>query len=545
MHRGRLKRRRLGVFYTPKEVAQALTDWAIRTKHDSVFDSSFGGCSFLVAALETLTRLGNKNPLPLIHGVDVDPTTAKHLVSLPGFRHPNGNFKIMDFLDTTPASFRGGPFSAIVGNPPYVRHHTLSDRSIDKAQQAVAKSGYRLPRTSGYWAYFVLHSLSFLAPGGRMALVLPSGLLTAQYAKTVRSAIESGFAETRLLVMQHRLFEDALSASVILLATGWTEPHRLTNIAQCEKVAAIRVLSNGQARGRRLKFRDERDGSKSALLPRRVTSVVRRIRLRSEVRTFGDLASVKIGVVTGSNGFFILSKREARGLRLPAGCLRPIITSSATLKRPVVTKSDVDRLKASSAQCLLLRVPKNRIPDRVKLYTRRKNGRAARENTKCRQRRPWYRITDLAVSPAFLTYMSGHAPRLVLNKARVLCTNAIHRVWWKEVLSTTMEQVVSLSFLTSLAGLTAESHGRNYGGGALKLEPSDASKILLALPKLSRRQVSNAFGRASTALMYGRWREARGIADRLVLRRGLGLSVREIEVLRSGHERLLRVRLGE
>jgi hypothetical protein len=68
------RRKALGAFYTPRPMAQALVDWAVRSTEDRVLDPSFGGLVFLEAGVERLRSLG----LPLtsasqrVGGIDID-----------------------------------------------------------------------------------------------------------------------------------------------------------------------------------------------------------------------------------------------------------------------------------------------------------------------------------------------------------------------------------------------------------------------------------------------------------------------------------------
>src|ERR1700732_3315269 len=170
--------KRLGKFYTPAVVARPMTDWALRDSGDRVLDPSYGACAFFVAALARLKVLGARDPEDQIFGVDVDPGAARYLNSMLEGRKSTSNFRTDDFLGVRPEAFRSR-MQAIVGNPPYVRHHSLSDEQLVKARDALKESRYALNGQDGYWAYFVLHALHFLDKGGRLALVLPAALLNA------------------------------------------------------------------------------------------------------------------------------------------------------------------------------------------------------------------------------------------------------------------------------------------------------------------------------------------------------------------------------
>jgi len=79
--------------------------------------------------------------------------------------------------------------------------------------------------------------------------------------------------------------------------------------------------------------------------------------------------------------------------------------------------------------------------------------------------------------------MGNQGPRIILNSAEAVCTNSIHRIYFKEDLSETMRKAIILSLWSTYGQISAEIEGRTYGSGVLKLEPSEASKLVVFLPK--------------------------------------------------------------
>jgi hypothetical protein len=83
--------------------------------------------------------------------------------------------------------------AAIVGNPPYVKHHDIDPNLLRVARRRVAEQGFELSGRSSYWAYFVLHALQFVSPGGKLAFILPGAVLHAEYAASVLEAVLNSF----------------------------------------------------------------------------------------------------------------------------------------------------------------------------------------------------------------------------------------------------------------------------------------------------------------------------------------------------------------
>ena len=184
-------RRLLGKYYTPDRLADLLVRWALADASGSVLDPSCGGCAFLNAAARVLSERAVENPGQLLYGVDVDPSAAdfaRRSALLDGAHCITG-----DFLGTCPADLPGGPFAAVVGNPPYVRHHWLKGARREAARAVAAECTEPLPATASTWAYFVLHALTFLAPGGRLAMLVPEAILQARYAEPLRVTLAERF----------------------------------------------------------------------------------------------------------------------------------------------------------------------------------------------------------------------------------------------------------------------------------------------------------------------------------------------------------------
>jgi adenine-specific DNA-methyltransferase len=72
--------------------------------------------------------------------------------------------------------------------------------------------------------------------------------------------------------------------------------------------------------------------------------------------------------------------------------------------------------------------------------------------------------------------------------------------------------------LSTYSQLSAELEGRSYGSGALKVEPSEAKRIKLILPRnISGALIEEAFKKIDYLLRRGQTERARKLADRFVL----------------------------
>jgi len=536
----------LGAYYTPPDIAEALADWAIESASDKVLDPSYGGCSFFSAAIQKLITLGSSRPYSQLYGTDIDPKAINSLRQLPGFNERTGQIQTgVDFLVLRPSRLQKWRVDAILANPPYNRHHHLRKDQVNAAQAAMTAIGLRLPRTSSYWAYFLLHSLAFLAPGGRIAMVLPPAYLTVDYAAPVREIVSKQFEKSESILYRRRLFPKAIEATVVVLGSGWrglNNEHSRQRHPRGKRVSKPVqnkfTISHGVSPERDRHFVVFQGGS-SQELPTAVNSIFS----SGRVTTLGDLASVKIGVVTGAKHFFVLSRSEIARRQIPKSNLLPIVCRATYIRSLEFVADDYRSIHSSDLPCSLLAINSNRLPNSLKTYLECEDGVRASRAYKCASRTPWYCIRHLEVPDAFIPCFHYVQPRLVLNRAGVLCTNTIHRINWRHKIPVWRQRMISLSLLTSFSALIAESNGRYFGDGVLKLEPSDVSSLPVVLPDLDRRTVNSYFRKASSAIAESNWSSATDLANEAVLRIGLGSSRKSIADLQRAANMRRSIRL--
>jgi adenine-specific DNA-methyltransferase len=507
---------------------------------DAVLDPSYGGCVFLEAAIARLRQLTD-GAEQRVFGVDVDPRARLHLSVLQATAQIDGLFHDVDFLTLRPADFPT-LFDAIVGNPPFVRHHMMTSTMAKTARTATAWCG--LPETASYWAYFVLHSMTFLRSGGRLGMVLPGAFLTADYSVKLWKQLLGKFSSIRVLLVRSSIFSDAEERCVILLADGYG--------GRCA-AASYKIVDSFAALANEWDFVDsELEGEPvddaparwpMPLLTSRQRSLLEEVRALGPVATLGSLARIRIGVVTGANDFFVMSPSRMRALGLSKSLFVPIISSGRQLRTLQIGPGDIEALQDADVGSLLLTAGLRKPSAALEHYLGTTAAATARRRYKSRERSPWYVLRDSAAPDAFLTYVNHFAPRIAINKSEATSTNAVHRLWWRNGLRVDQAKLVSLSSLTSLCGLSAEIAGRGIGGGALKVEIRDAAGLLVVVSDRRMRGVSSAWDAANRALSASKWDLARSLADAFVLRTVLRLKETYVSSLRSAHDRLIAARI--
>jgi hypothetical protein len=358
--------------------------------------------------------------------------------------------------------------------------------------------------------------------------VLPGAVLNAAYATSVLDFVAERFRRLTLVRLTRRLFE-ADEESVVMLADGRGEPSERT-VAYHEVDNVDDLLDPGDRKVTVLRAAGYR--FKQAALPEATAELFDRILADSRVTTLGAVARVRLGIVTGANEFFV---RPVDRLPRQAGVrTRTVIPRSRWLQAARWTESDLRRLERQGEPTRLLYVSSAatpREPLRQEIDAAVAKGFASRSHTG--RRDPWYALTDRATPDAFLPYMGAHPRGLALNQARSLCTNAVHRVNWRDSMEAPVHSVVLASWST-LFSFAAELFGRHYGGGILKLELADAQRLPILTQSLDEATVLSV-----DRLLREHGLEAgRRYADQLLLKEVLELSDGEVDLLRASSRQL-------
>ena len=456
-----------GAYYTPDDIVRSLVCWAVRRDGDRLLDPSCGDGRFI--------RIH-----PNSVGVEQDPQAATIVhETVPGSLIHQGDFFAW-------ASDTHEKFECAVGNPPFIRYQRFSGHVREAALSLCARHGVKISSLTSSWAPFLIATATLLKSGGRMSFVVPAEIGHAPYARPVLQFFVSRFAKVQVIAIRKKLFPELSENCWLLFLDGYGSSCEAVQFTELEtfrfsetppgKSNAIALselhrwgwrlrpfLMSSEARDAYVEFRDGDDA----------------IRL-------GDIASVVIGYVTGDNEFFHLKPSVANKLGIPASVLLPTVRNGKALRGGSITKKMVQKWMQDDEPIYLLHLNTGKpVPSSVMRYLDTPRGREARQTYKCRNRDPWYVVPDVSIPDAFLSYMSGETPTLALNLAGCAGTNSVHVVTFRPGISARKAQDLWSSPLTELS---CEIEGHPLGGGMLKLEPREASQLLIS--KRSRPDVT-------------------------------------------------------
>lgn len=517
-------RKARGAFFTPGAIVDFITQWAIDETTEAVLEPAAGEAAFLLSAA---TRAGAVGGTVELVGVELHESSAAFAGEFLADHGVQAHLEVSDFFEV-PASPR---FDAVIGNPPYIRYQAHAGASRAASRAAAAAAGVQLSELASSWAAFVVHSTAFLRKGGKLGLVLPAELLSTNYAAPVRSFLMENFAEVDLVLFSERVFPAVQEEVVLLLASGWGQgptdrfqlfhAHNAADLAHLAEPATWVPTSTGE--------------KWTAAMVSPVANALFHTVVGSpaftELRMWGKTS---LGAVTGGNRYFTMTAEEVAELGLGRGeVVRISPPGSSHLRQLALTPARLKKLTHAGSATYLFRPGVNpSAAARVKIAA----GEAAGVDQayKCRVRTPWWRTPLLEAPDLFLTYMNADIPQLATNIARVRHLNSVHGVYLADPYHQLGQELLPLAALNTVTSLSAETVGRAYGGGMLKIEPREADRWHVPSPDLleQHRGALLAIKPKVTALLEDGDRDrATALVDQVLLINGLGMAKGDLEAL--------------
>ncbi|MGV0742751.1 N-6 DNA methylase [Mycolicibacterium sp. XJ870] len=500
-------RKARGAFFTPPEITRYLTQWAVRSPEDRIFEPSAGEAAFLVEATTRLTELGAD--APQVDGVEIHADSAAQARRMVRAAGGTPRITVRDFFTVTPQP----RYTAVIGNPPYIRYQDFRGHVRAQSRRAALKAGVTLSGLASSWAAFTVHAALFLEPGGRMALVLPAELLSVNYAAAVRKFLFDRFASVELVMFDEQVFPGAEADVVLLLADGFgTGPSGHAVIHRARNAAAL----TSELVQRSWSPRDPADKWISGLIGAAPVDALNTLHAGGEFTLLEQWADTTLGMVTGNNGYFALSPERVRELGLRRSDLLPLSPpGSAHLRGLTLSPEQLARLGEDGKSIHLFR-PVGKLSAAAQRYVDAGHAAGVHLAYKCRVRRPWYLVPLLEPADLLLTCMNADTPRLVTNRAGAHHLNSVHGIYLRDGLTALGCDLLPLASLNSVTVLHAEMVGRSYGGGILKIEPREADRWLVPAPELISARASRLRGvrrRVASLLGHGKLLDAVAIVD--------------------------------
>lgn len=511
-----------GAVYTPGLLASFLSDWAV-APGARVLEPSAGDGQFVQAVAAT----GRAKE---IYAIELDPDAAA------ATRARGGNLTAT-FTGDFFAWYRGnqldGAFDATVGNPPFIRYQNFPDEHREPAFALMREEGLSPSRLTNAWLPFVVVATKALKEGGRFAMVLPAELLQVNYARELREFLARKYSHLHIITFRKLLFDGVEQETLLLLGERRDSDRAQISFTELNDSDGLEASVLQTPNAVHTDISHARDKWTQFFLTPREFALIRELEANLPYR-LGDSAEVDVGIVTGRNEFFVLTRDAATQRGLRDQCL-PLVGKSAHVKGLLLRDCDWEVLAQSGTPCLLLQlgpVDRSDLSEAGLAYVKAGEIAGYDQGYKCRIRAPnWWNVPSVWTPDAFMTRQIHDGPRIIANHAAALCTDTIHRLRTRPGVDARQMAAMSMNNLT---WAFAEIKGRSYGGGVLELEPREAEDLPFPQPP---GDVELDLEELDTAARTKGAEAVKAIVDNAVLP-NLGLSASDIRLLAGIWERL-------
>ncbi len=474
------ERNRMGQFSTPTGLAGDILRYAEAQlgKREKVrfIDPAIGTGAFYAALLDVFPE----ERIDAAVGYEIDPHYGVPAANLWG--DTGLDLRLEDFTRAE-APADAAKFDLLICNPPYVRHHHLSNAEKQRLRlRALDLCGVEISGLAGLYCYFLGLGHAWLKDGGLAGWLIPSEFMDVNYGATVKRYL----LDKVTLLHIHRFdphdvqFADALvSSAVVWFRKDPPSPGHQVRFTyggslqrpKLERLVPVETL---------------RRDSKWTRYPRQESYEA------TDELVLGDFFKIKRGLVTGNNDYFILALEEIERRELPLEAFKPILPSPRYLPDDEV-KADKTGNPILERQLFLLDPPwteetiRNHYP---KLWAYLEEGKAqgVAESYLCRQRTPWYAQEDRPPAPYVCTYLgrsdkkSGRPFRFILNHSQATAANVYLMLYPKSLIARALQDNPELkrrvwAYLNEISAKVLLAEGRVYGGGLHKLEPRELGNV--------------------------------------------------------------------
>ena len=459
-------RRTQGATFTPAWLVALMLDQVARKCEPArVIDAGAGTGRYAVAA-------ARRWPHAEVIAIEKDPVLAAAAHVHASVAKVNVRVVCGDYLDFQLPRIAG--VTAFIGNPPYVRHHDISDESKRWYGDRMARLGLPNSLLAGLHVYFFLQTYLLSRPGDMGCFVTAAEWLETNYGESMRALFCRMGGDSLLRAHPgQRIFDDALTTSVI---SSWT-----TGSTGGVRVGDFQLGSlepSFAATHQQLLAMPKWPAYGQPLPPVAPTGP-----------KLGDYFHVSRGQVTGCNPVWVANADSARLIPerylVPCVCdAQDIIEANGVLRRRDYLKRVID-LPADLNE--LTRAERSRVDEFLAMA----EGFGARDSYISQHRKPWWRVGLKSAPAIIMSYMGRRPPVFARNAAGVPILNIAHGLVPTTPISVASQNRI-VAWLNQNVSIAA---GRTYGGGLVKFEPREAMRIPIP---------PHEFLEASQALRAGR-----------------------------------------
>lgn len=523
-----------GGYYTPYEISEFITKWAISDASESVLEPSCGDGSFIRTLTNHYKKLGatDEQVKSSVLGIEQDKIEAEKASRY------GATIIHDDFFNYYQNNIDGHTrFDVIIGNPPYIRCKDFKEEQRKIAFDLMKKYGFAPNRLTNIWISFLVLCCKALKPNGRVGMVIPAELFYVDYAAETREFLNAFFDRLTIITFKKLVFDNIQQDVVLLLGERSCE-ERGVRLIELDDLADLTTRGMKSLDKAELIDRTCNHWMEYYLTSEEI-DLLKRLDGDSRISNSSELFEVNIGLVSGRNEFFIMNKSRVRELDLEKSVV-PIISQSKQVKGINLTDKDYNNLVELDKDVFFF-APENKdfddLLDEEKSYIQLGEKNGFNTNYKCRIRPKWYYVPQSWHAEAFMLCNAHLYPRLILNKREMLVTNNLHKIKFLEGVDGSL---VTAAFLNTYTLAISELTGRGYSGGLLELTPEVIRQLRIPMRMAERLD----FQKIDDWQRKGEIDKILEYTDSVLLREGLDLTNGEIKMLHDIWDKLRNKRLN-
>jgi len=540
-----------GGYYTPPEIATFLVQWALNGSEDNrtILEPSMGDGAFILPLAKELLKRGvAKDKIAQnIYGVELfeqEVAQVENSLNNEHFNPKKFNFFTGDFFSTIDGVLKDKKFDIVLGNPPFIRYQNFPEEQRTIASDLLAKNNLHPNKLTNAWLFFLLVSIFHLKENGKLAMVIPAELLQVGYAAETRVFLSNIFHSITIISFKNLTFQGILQEVVLFLGDKSKKSPKGISFVEFSDVSELPPLADLKRPTQFKPIDHNTDKWIQYLLTKKEILLLRKLNNDKRIARVRDYLQIDVGIVTGYNKFFVVSGETIEKYDLRKHVI-PLIGRSAQLNEGFhFTKKDWERLNKDDGLCHLFSLTAEEAKEAsagTKEYLQVGVTDGVTLGFKCRTRKLWHLVPSIWIPDGFFFRQIYTNPRLILNDAKAVSTDTIHRVRFIKPVD---KKKFVAAFHNSLTFACSEVFGRSYGGGVLELEPTEAEELLMPyklLDEIDEKHMEDLIKKngMEAGLDY---------VDDIVLHRGLGLSKADMSMLRQiwlklSHRRLKRKKI--
>lgn len=513
-----------GGYYTPPQITNYITKWAITKGTETVLEPSCGAGNFINAISKRMDELGlsAKEKSDKVLGIELFNREAEKA------RIYGATIKTSDFFGFYKKNIRGKKlFDVVLGNPPFIRYQNFEKKYRNLAFELSEEVGVKLNRLTNIWIPFLILSTECLNENGKLGMVIPAELFQVDYAAATRKYLTEKFEHLTIITFKKLLFEGTQEEVVILLGEKKSNKKGI-EVVELEDASEL-ICENINLDVQETKELDHSTEKwVKYYLSAEELNLLRRLENDERLCLTTELFETNVGVVSGQNKFFVMDKKTVEERELHSK-VQPIIGRAEQLAGITFSEKDFEEV-ANAEKKVFLFVPDNvdfsNLSEAEKKYIQYGEKEQYHKGYKCRIRNRWYIVPQSWKPNAFMLRQINRVPKIVLNKTVATNTDTLHKIRFLDGVN---GEYVVAAFINSFTFAQCEITGRSYGGGVMTFEPGEVRKLRIPMKNAEKLDIKFI----DKCIRENRIEEALSYSDEILLKQGLGLSENEIFMLKE------------